>query len=270
MMRLLSLALLALMPATNVVTAQALSPGEQEIVDSARSHYYNLDLNGFLSYKCSVKFDFSTVPILPSDNPPENLALLKSTQFVITEDRNGPTVSHTYPSGISQSAERRTDPTTNLLTSLVKGLFLTWPTKGLHGPIPSFNSQIESVAKTSDGFEFILSFPGDPVRIDLDRNYLVTEIVSVGGKVDETPRYSPTPEGLVFVGNHAIDDEDSGRIDVEYELVSSIVDGMRLPTSAHLVVKPNIDVRLALDECSVNKGTVLKVLPPKPPEPSKQ
>jgi hypothetical protein len=262
-MRLLALTLLALMPAANVVTAQGLSASEQKIVDSARSRYYSLDLNGFLSYKCTVKFDFSTVPILPSDNPSENLALLKSTQFAITEDRDGPTVSHTYPSGTSETAKRRADPMTNLLTSLVKGLFLTWPTKGLHGPIPSFNSQIKSVAETSNGFEFILSFPGDPVRIDLDRNYLATEIVSVGGKVDERPKYSPSPDGLIFIGNHAIDNEDSGEVELEYDLESSTIDGLRLPTSAHLVIHPNIDVRFALDECSVNKGTVLTVLPPK-------
>jgi hypothetical protein len=148
-------------------------------------------------------------------------------------------------------------------------MFLTWPTKGLHGPIPAFNSQIKSALETSDGFELILNFPGDPVRIDLDKNYLATEIVSVGGKVDERPKYSPTPEGLIFVGNRAIDNEDSGKVDVEYELEDSIIDGLTLPSAAHLVVNSNINVRFRLDECSVIKGTVLSVLPPKPAKPLK-
>src|ERR1039458_1150582 len=92
---------------------------------------------------------------------------------------------------------------------------------------------------------------------------LVTEIVSVSGKVDERPQYSPTPEGLIYVGNVATDKEESGPVEVKYELESSIIDGLRLPTTVHLQVQSNIDVRYALTDCKVKKGIVISVKTPK-------
>ena len=150
-----------------------------------------------------------------------------------------------------------------MLSSLVKGLFLTWPTKGLNGPIPMFDSQIKSAVETSDGYRLVLSLPGDPVRIEMNKDYLVTEIVSVGGKVVERPEYRPSPEGLVFSGNAAIDNSEGSRpVNVTYELDSSMVDGFRLPTVVRLQVHPNIDVKLALNGCTVSRGTVISVQPP--------
>lgn len=262
-MRSLFLAFLTGVSVAQMAGAKGLSPDEQKIVESARSRYYSLDGHGFVSATCSVKFDFSTVPILPSTNPAENLKLLKLTQFDLTLDRNGPTVSHMYPNGSSDDMQRRADQMANLLTSLIQGLFLTWPTKGLNGPIPAYDSQIKSAVETNDGYRLILSFPGDPVRIDINKDYLVTEIVSVSGKADERPRYSPTPEGLIFVGNVATDKEESGLVEVKYELENSIIDSLRLPTTVHLQVHPNIDVKFALSGCIVKKGTVLSVQPPK-------
>jgi hypothetical protein len=269
-MRSLLLAVFAAWTTSLLAVAQGLSPDDQRIVDSARSRYYSLDKRGFQSVTCTVSFDFSTAPILPSDNPKDNLQVLESTQFVMTLDRNGPTVLFRYPEGAGDAAQRQADPTANLLKSLIQGLFLTWPTKGLNGPIPPFDSQIKTVTKTDDGYRLTLSFPGDPVRIEMDKDLLVNEIVSVGGKVDERPKYSPTPEGLIFVGNHAIDNEDSGRVEVMYELESSTIEGMTLPSAAHLVVNSNLNVRFRMDECSVTKGTVLSVLPPKHAEPAKK
>jgi hypothetical protein len=171
-MRSLFFAFLTGVSIVQMACAQGLSQDELKIVESARSRYYSLDGHGFLSATCSVKFDFSTVPILPSANPAENLQLLKQTQFVLTLGRNRPTVSHIYPNGSSDDMQRRADPMANLFTSLVQGLFLTWPTKGLNGPIPAYDSQIKSAVKTNDGYRLILSFPNDPVRIDMNKDYL--------------------------------------------------------------------------------------------------
>jgi hypothetical protein len=262
-MRSLFLTFLTGVSIVQMAGAQRLSQGELKIVESARSRYYSLDGHGFISATCGVKFDFSTVPILSSANPAENLDLLKKTKFVLTLDRNRPTASYVYPNGSSDDMQRRADPMAKLLTSLIQGLFLTWPTKGLNGPIPVYDSQIKSAVATKDGYRLILSFPGDPVRIDMNKDYLVTEIVSVSGKVDEWPRYSPSPDGLIYVGNVANDKEESGPVEVKYELENSIIDGLRLPTTIHLQVQSNIDVRYTLTDCKVNKGTVLSVESPK-------
>jgi hypothetical protein len=243
---------------------QQLSAADVKLVGSARARYYNLEAAGFKSLTCSVKFDFSTVPLLQPGSDDSTRKLLEATVFTFTLDgKSGPTVQHRYPSSASEGATQDASQVTNLLTSLVIGLFQTWPTKGLQGPIPPFDSQIESVASTKDGYTLVLRVPGEPVQVLLDKDYVVREIVSAKGKIEERPKYSPTAQGLVLVGNDAIDDtEQGGRVEVKYELGTSVLDGLRVPSSAHLRVNQNIDVRFALDECAVRKAMVIHVNPP--------
>jgi hypothetical protein len=245
---------------------QQLSAADVKLVDSARARYYNLEAAGFQSLTCSVKFDFSTVPLLQPGNDDPTRRLLEATVFTLTLDgKSGPTVQHRYPSGASESVIREASQVANLLTSLVTGLFQTWPSKGLRGPIPPFNSQIESVISTEDGYTLGLRVPGEPVQVSLDKDYLVTEIVSAKGRIDERPKYAPSAEGLVFAGNDAIDDsEQTGQVEVKYELETSVLDGLRVPSSAHLRVNQNIDVKFALNECAVRKAIVVHVNPPPP------
>ena len=119
------------------------------------------------------------------------------------------------------------------------------------------------MAKTDQGYTFSLRVPGAPVEITTDKNYLATAIVSLGGKVKEHPVYESSPDGLVFVGNDALDESHPGsQVEVRYELGSTMVDGLRVPSSARLRVNQNVDVRFALDQCSVKRATVLHVAPP--------
>jgi hypothetical protein len=68
---------------------------------------------------------------------------------------------------------------------------------------------------------------------------------------------------LVFVGEETTDDsEQGGRVEVKYELETSVLDGLRVPSSEHLRVNQNMDVRFALDECAVKKAIVVRVNPP--------
>ncbi len=248
-----------------IAHGQALSAGDKEIVSSARARYYNLEAAGFQSLSCSVNFDFSTVPELPSANDDATRKLIQQTNFTLTLGGKGPKIEHHYPVSSSDAAQQRAAQTTNLLTSLVGGIFQTWPTKGFQGPIPPFDSQIASVTSTTNGYLFTLRVPGSPVRVSADKNYLVTEITSIGGKITERPTYAPSPDGMVFVGNSAIDDsEPSGRVAVEYELGTSVIDGLRVPTSARLRVNDNIDVKFVMEGCAVKKATVVHVVPPGP------
>jgi hypothetical protein len=248
---------------SSIAYGQELSPGDRKIISSARARYYNLEAAGFQSLSCSVSFDFSTVPQLPSANDEATRKLIRQTSFTLTLEGKGPKVEHQYPAGSSDATQQRATQTTNLLTSLVGGIFQTWPTKGFQGPIPPFDSQIASVTSTADGYLFTLRVPGEPVRVSTDQNYLVTEITSIGGKIIEHPTYAPSPDGMVFVGNSAIDDsEPSGKVTVKYELGTTIIDGLRVPTSARLQVNENIDVKFVLEGCSIKKAMAVHVAPP--------
>jgi hypothetical protein len=174
-----------------------------------------------------------------------------------------PSVHYSYPIGTSEIAQQQASPLTNVLQSLAMGLFQTWITKGLQGPIPAFYSQVQSINATKDGYLMVLNVPGGPVQIEMDKDYLVKRIVSVGGKIDERPVYLPSLSGLIFTGNDVIDDsEQGGRVKIQYELENSIVDGFRLPSSIHLRVNQNIDVKFSLSNCAIEKGTVIVVNPP--------
>lgn len=244
--------------------AYQLSAGDAKIVKSARARYYNLSAAGFQSLRCSVKFDFPTVPMLPSATDDSTRKLLEATVFTLDlDDKGRPSLQHRYPTDAGESLQQQASQETNLLSSFVVGLFQTWPTKGLHGPVPPFDSQIESAESTDRGYTINLRVPGGPVQILLDKGYLVTEIVSSGGKIHEHPNYAPSPEGLIFVGNDAIDDSgQGGRAEVKYDLGTSILDGLRVPSSARIRVNQNIDVKFALDGCVVQKAKILKIDPP--------
>lgn len=143
------------------------------------------------------------------------------------------------------------------------GVFQTWLSKGLQGPIPPFDSQIESVAAKERGYVLNLRMPGGPVRVFLDKDYLVTEIASADGRTDERPKYAAGTDGLILVGNDATDDsEQQGRTEVKYEIENSVLDGLRVPSYVHLRVNQNIDTRFSLDACVVKKGMVIHVNPP--------
>jgi len=244
-------------------SAQALSLSDKKLVEAARSHYYSLPLSGFSSMKCAVKFDLSTVPLVPSNKTDPHRKLIEATQFTISIDIRGhASVEHSYPEGSAEAEQQAVSQVTSLLTSLVTGVFQTWPSKGLQGPIPPFDSQIQSIVQTGDGYKLTLNVPGGPVEVTLDKDFLAQEIVSAGGKLVERPEYAALPKGLIFVSNSAVDTTQGSRVDVSYEMGSSDINGLTVPSSVRLKVNQNIDVKFALDGCKVEKGVVLKVAPP--------
>jgi hypothetical protein len=251
----------ALLPMSNL--GQDLHLAEQEVLESARSRYYNLEAQGFQSAKCAVNFDFSTVPSLPLEDKEASYALIKAARFSLNLEGKSPEAYYSYPTGASDTAKKHADPLANLLKSLVLGLFQTWISKGLHGPIPAFNSQIDSIARVEGGYRLTLNVPGGPGQVEMDESYLVRRIVTVGGKIDERPVYASTPDGFVFAENVATDESEAGgKVEVRYELENKVVDGLRLPASVRLRVNQNIDVRFSLVDCAVQKATVIHAKPP--------
>ncbi|MGA9464766.1 MAG: hypothetical protein WBV28_18395 [Terracidiphilus sp.] len=246
-------------------SAQSLTPGENSILKAAREKYYSLESKGFASASCTANFDFNTIPSLPSADPAADRKLLEKTIFSLNLGgtvRSPVTVKVRYPKEATDKEIERAVGLASVLRLAVQGTFQTWGTKGLHGPLPPDDSEIESITASGRGYTILSGDPDDPIRIELDKNYLVTEIVSNGGKIDEKPVYASTADGWVYAGNLAMDDSNpNSRVMVQYELGSQVVDGLRLPSTVHLRVNKNIDVKFSLNNCIVRKGAVLRVAP---------
>ena len=151
---------------------------------------------------------------------------------------------------------------TNLLTSIVTGFFQTWPSKGLQGPILSYDSQIESLTSTDSGYTLKLRDAGVDAHIDIDKNYLVTRMVTFNGSIDEHLVFEATPDGLVFVANVVHDKTDPRNpADIRYTLKHNLVDGLRMPVFVNLQVNQNINMNFTLDKCIVSKGKVITLKP---------
>lgn len=165
---------LSLLVSTTSLFGQQISPADQQIIKAARSKYYNLEAQGFMSATCKVDFDFSTVPAVLLNKNPSELTLLKATKFTIELNaRKSPSVGYAYPRSADLSAQQNVAPLAKLLASLITGVFQTWPSKGLQGPIPPFNSEIAGVRKKTNGYELILNLSGGPAHLVMDKNFLV-------------------------------------------------------------------------------------------------
>ena len=146
---------------------------------------------------------------------------------------------------------------------MLTGLYQTWPSKGLFGPIPPFHTSVERVTATAQGYTFAPHVPGAPVTVTTDKNYVVTEIVSAGGTIHEHPTYTSTPDGLVYSGNDATQSTPDNPVTVHYEQQNSLIDSLRVPSGGRVRVDKNIDLRFTLENCSVRKATVVRVGSPK-------
>jgi hypothetical protein len=244
-------------------SGQHLSAVDVKTVELARSRYYNLEAAGFLGMTCAIDFDFTTLP-RQSANEEQSRKLLQRTLFTLVLDERGrPTVEHKFPDNSTEAERQDAAWMLKLVVSLFGAPFQTWATKGLQGPIPSFDSSIERVAVTDQGYDFSLNVPGAPVHVSTDKAYLVTRIVSVKGFVTEQPTYKPTAEGLVFAGTKtAVGPPLDVQVQINYDLGIVNIDGFFVPSSVHLKVNQNVDVSFALNECSVKKAQVVKLPPP--------
>ena len=118
--------------------SQQLLPAEKSMADAARAKYYNLETAGFQSLTCSVKFDFSTVPLLPSASDDPTRKLLERTSFIFALDGKGrPSVEHHFPDGATEESKQQASQVTNLLTSFVMGFVPNVAFKGSRRPYPA-------------------------------------------------------------------------------------------------------------------------------------
>jgi hypothetical protein len=241
------------------------SKADKETLGKARSPYVSLVGQGLQSFECSVHFDLSTLPkaILPDTSLAER-KLLGVAGFKLDMVVNeSPVVTPAFPE--STTAADRTSVASQMawMRPLIFGFFQTWRSKGLHGPLPGFDELVESVQHVPDGYRFALKDPGTPVLINMDSNFVVLSIISGGGTLTEKPVYSPSPQGLVYTANEAINlNAGAPATKVGIELKLATIDGFQLPQEVHLQVNDNVNVLYRLSNCTVKKGLVLRVAPP--------
>ena len=235
------------------VSAQQLSEDDHRIVDAVRTQYYSLEQRGLRSFQCSVQFDQPTLPAaLLSPLSAANRKLLQSTSFKLQYDSKGPSVTFRFPTGSTPAAQAELAGSVGWMASIVNKFYLAWQSKGLHGPLPSSDSQIQKVMKALNGYDIIVNDPGSPVSVSIDEAYHVTRIVSMHGMLDERPVFTSSLDGLVYSGTSTtIEDEKGQRTNIQQEIDTAIVHGLRMPSAVHLRVGEMIDTRFKLSSCSV-------------------
>jgi aspartyl-tRNA synthetase len=114
------------------------------------------------------------------------------------------------------------------------------------------------------GYRVILRNP--KVELHLARDYRVTEAITdvPGQRIDEHLSFTSSPLGYLFTGVEAVNQEGSDKTDVRYEVEYQEVDKFMLPRKVHVVVNDSINMKFALEKCSVEKGTMIQVAPPPP------
>jgi hypothetical protein len=258
-----SLGIVTLSFASLSAYGQKVTPADEKLLDSARSRYYDLMGKGLISFHCAVKYDLSTLPatFLPESAINERRALSDST-LSVEVGRFAPRIELKFPKDADPLTQQRAKPASQFMTSIVSGFFQTWPSKGWQPPIPPFTNWVDRIVPTPQGYTITAKAANGLDSIDLSKDLLVTRILSIGGKVDEHPTFLQTPEGLIFSANDVVNQsEGGGSIRIKYEIQSVQVDGFRLPSSVHLKVNDNVDVRFSLNSCTVEKGIVVKVKP---------
>jgi hypothetical protein len=231
-----------------------------KFVDAASAKYYSLTEQGLASFACDVKVDWDTVPkalLVPAEIGGREG--LESTRVGVSQDlRAAAKVDHDYAPGTSTAAKLVYGPFFGWLEDVVRGFMMTWSAKGLAGPIPT-EGNIDHVAPEAAGYRIVLVNPR--IQILSTKDYVVIEILTSGPgeEIDEHPVFTPSSQGLLFTGIRAVDKQGDNETRIQYEVDQKIVDTLRLPHNVHLKVNDNMELRFSFENCSVERGTVVKV-----------
>ena len=243
---------------------QALSPENKKLIEAARSRYYSPLDHGLTSFSCNVHFDLSTIPtqLLPEAAVADRKLLTEVDLKIEVGSAYPPYVRHKFPVGTNPVAEQQLGTVIQWMSSITQGFFQTWPSKALHGPIPPFTAWVDSISSTPTGY-LVKARSADGLQsIESNKELLVTRIVSVAGDVIERPSFQDSPDGLVYSGTDTLQGPPGAdQVHVQYEIENALMDGFRLPARVHLRVVPNVDVRFAMDRCSVKKADAITVAP---------
>lgn len=252
--RLLTAAVLWCGLARPVAPAQELRGAEREaVLSSAREHYYSLTGKGVRSFTCGVRFDFGTLGkgLLPPEDKADR-RLLESATFMVKVSPGGPMLGFRFPQGSVSQSQDTVAAVTLWVSELVQGFFQTWPPRGFAGPVPE-SRQVRDVVRDGDGYRILAKVAGTLMELHLDREFLVTEVIGRADAQTERPQFNQTPEGLVYAGGGSVETDAQGKTQVHHAIESARVDGVLLPRQVHLQVGQFVDVRWAMDGCTVER-----------------
>lgn len=236
-----------------------------DFVQHANSLYYRPAEAGLVSFTCRVNVDWDTVPsqiLLPAEIAGRKP--LEETKFFVTVNAFGsPSVRHEYTQAAPTWMRSAYDKLFELLGNLVSGTLQTWGTKYIHGPMPE-ERYVTGVEKTDDGYVVTSSNAPAQFRDVLSSDYRMSEMVTKApnNEIDEHTGFSDSPQGLVITSNDATNREGEDTTHVQYEMTYQMAEGFRLPSTLHLKVNDNIDMKFAFEGCSVQKGKIITVMPP--------
>ncbi len=240
------------------------SEQKSEFVRQAQPRYYSPIEHGFQSITCEVKLDWDTVPkmvLAPAEQAGRNR--LENTKLRFTARVAGNSdMTYEYPSDTPPPIKPVYDKFFEWTSNVMSGFFQTWASKAMRTPIPDV-SHITSL--TADQNTYQLKFEsGIPIEVSLNKEYVITRILSMAPSqtIDEHPQYSPSPQGLLLTGVDATSKTGDDTTHVVYDIKYQTVDTIEFPQAIHLVVNDNLNMKFSLNNCSVVRGTVIKLAPP--------
>ena len=171
-------------------------------------------------------------------------------------------MTHEYPEDTPDLVKPVYDKFFEWTSNVMSGFFQTWGSKAMRTPIPDVR-HITSL--TADQNTYQLKFEsGMPIEVSLNKEYVITKILSKAPSqtIDEHAQYSPSPQGLLLTGIDATSKAVYETTHVLYDIKYQTVDTIEFPQIVHLVVNDNINMKFSLNNCSVVRGTVIKLAPP--------
>ena len=231
-----------------------------KFADAAGARYYNLINQGLVSFSCDVKVNWDTVPkvmLVPAEIAGRE-GLQATTLRVAQGIRTTAKVEHKYPERTPALAAAAYDPFFSWLSDVVKGFMMTWGAKGMGGPIPG-EDNISAVKLDPSGYRVVLVNPG--IQLLVTKDYLVTEVLTsaTGQDIDEHLSFTPSPQGLLFTRAEAANKQGADWTRIQYDLDYQPVKTLQLPHNVHLIVNDNMDMRFSFENCSAERGTVVRV-----------
>jgi hypothetical protein len=246
--------------------AQELSTAQKaEIVQQASSLYYSPMEHGFVSIACDVRLDWNTVP--KAMLPPAELAgrdRLQQTKLRFTMNSGGNAeIKREYLQDTPALIKPAYDNFFDLMSTIVTGFFMTWGSKAMRSPIPT-GHYVSTLTADQSGYQLASNSGPAVITLSLSKEYVITRILttSPGQTIDEHPQYRSSPAGLLLTAIDATSKAAEEPTHVAYKVDYSPINTILFPSKVHLVVDNNIDMKFALENCSVERATVLTVGPP--------
>jgi hypothetical protein len=188
---------------------------------------------------------------------------LEQTKLRLMMNANGtPSISREYAKDTSTFVKPAYDKFFDWASSVVSGFFMTWGSKAMRSPIPT-GRYISSLIADPGGYQLASTSGPAVITLFLSKGYLITRILTTapGQTIDEHPEYTSPPQ-ILLKRVDATNRTTEGATHVAYEMDYLSTNTIFFPSKVHLVVDNNIDMKFALENCSVERNQVITVGPP--------